>query len=57
MGFVKNEHGILDVVEHPESKEEKLSTLHAWETYEEFFTKHTKKIIYLLNLTLNFKGD
>ena len=42
-GFVKHEHSIPELVEHPESKEEKIFTSHAWKNLKFLLIKYTSK--------------
>ena len=58
MGFVKLKDGIPNIDECPECKE-KWFLRYMYDKLKKKFllNKRKEKLIYLLNLTLNFKGD
>ena len=58
LGFVKHEDSIPAKDESPESKENALYSACMIDSKRSFLLiKRKEKLIYLLNLTLSFKGD
>ena len=57
LDFIKLKNGVLDIDEHPKRKEKCfLCYMHDKLVKEFLLIKCKEKLIYLLNLTLRFKG-